>query len=121
MGADTDAPEIKLVDVDGKSTTEILSQIDLFEGLPRPHLQRVADLGAEETYRTNEKVFEEGDGGDKFYLILEGAIRISRFVPGMGEEALAVVRSRSGTNASAASSGAPARTPASTSSDSANP
>ena len=30
--------------------------------------------------------------GDKFYLILEGAVRISRIVPGMGEEALAILR-----------------------------
>lgn len=29
--------------------------------------------------------------GDKLYLILEGRIRISRDVPGMGEEALAVL------------------------------
>ena len=43
----------------------------------------------DETY---VKIFEEGEKGDKFYLILEGAIRISRFVPGMGEEALAVLR-----------------------------
>jgi CRP-like cAMP-binding protein len=85
-------PEAPKVDIAGKSTPEILAQIDIFEGLPRPHLQRVANLGSEETYKTNDKVFEEGDGGDKFYLILEGAIRISRFVPGMGEEALAVLR-----------------------------
>ena len=38
-------------------------------------------------------VFQEGDKGDKFYLILDGAVRISRMVPGMGEEALAVLKS----------------------------
>jgi CRP-like cAMP-binding protein len=37
-------------------------------------------------------VFEEGDTGDSFYIVMEGAIRISRIVAGMGEEALAVVR-----------------------------
>ena len=37
-------------------------------------------------------IFEEGEQGDKFYLILDGAVRISRIVPGMGEEALAVLR-----------------------------
>jgi CRP-like cAMP-binding protein len=38
-------------------------------------------------------VFQEGDKGDKFYLIIDGAVRISRMVPGMGEEALAVLKS----------------------------
>ena len=37
------------------------------------------------------KIFQHGDAGDKLYLILEGKVRISREVPGMGEEALAVL------------------------------
>ena len=37
-------------------------------------------------------IFKEGAQGDKMYLILSGAVRISRMVPGMGEEALAVLR-----------------------------
>jgi CRP-like cAMP-binding protein len=37
-------------------------------------------------------IFKEGDQGDKMYLILDGAVRISRQVPGMGEEALAVLK-----------------------------
>ena len=76
----------------GKSTIEILGEIGLFSGIPAAHLRRVIAIGLEETYSTNAKVFEEGDIGDKLYIILDGAIRISRFVPGMGEEALAVLR-----------------------------
>jgi CRP/FNR family transcriptional regulator, cyclic AMP receptor protein len=82
----------RVVDVEGKSTQEILAQIDIFAGLPSAHLRRVVDIGAEASYRRNQNIFEEGDAGDSFYLILEGAVRISRFVPGMGEEALAVLR-----------------------------
>ena len=74
------------------SPLEILAKIDLFSGLPAVHLKRVVDLGLEEQYRRNATIFSEGDAGDKFYLILDGAVRISRFVPGMGEEALAVLR-----------------------------
>lgn len=70
----------------------ILGKIDLFSGLPQVHLRRVVDLGVEEQHSKNETIFSEGDAGDKFYLILDGAVRISRFVPGMGEEALAVLR-----------------------------
>ncbi len=80
------------LDLKGKSTLEILAQIDLFSGLPQGHLRRVVDIGVEEQYRSGAKIFGEGEPGDKFYLIVEGAVRISRFVPGMGEEALAVLR-----------------------------
>ncbi len=79
-------------DTDQKSTLEILQGIDLFKGLATAHLQRVIDIGEEKTYRKNDTVFSEGDVGDKFYVILDGAIRISRMVPGMGEEALAVLK-----------------------------
>jgi len=78
--------------IEGKSTLEILAQIDMFSGLPPAHLQRVVDIGVEEQYKLGATIFSEGDAGDKFYLIVEGAVRISRFVPGMGEEALAVLR-----------------------------
>jgi len=94
MAVESDSePEVHKVEVAGKSNDEILAQIDLFEGLPRTHLERVVEIGFEESVKRNAQVFEEGDAGDKFYVILEGAVRISRFVPGMGEEALAVLRS----------------------------
>ena len=80
------------LDIKGKSTLEILAQIDLFSGLPQGHLRRVVDIGVEEQYRASATIFSEGEPGDKFYLIVDGAVRISRIVPGMGEEALAVLR-----------------------------
>jgi CRP/FNR family transcriptional regulator, cyclic AMP receptor protein len=80
------------LDIKGKSTLEILAQIDLFSGLPTGHLRRVVDIGVEEQYRSSATIFSEGEPGDKFYMVLEGAVRISRIVPGMGEEALAVLR-----------------------------
>ena len=86
-----DKPQ-KLLDIEGKSTEEILAQVDLFAGLGTAALRRVAALGATEVLKKNDTAFSEGDAGDKFYLILEGAIRISRFVPGMGEENLAILR-----------------------------
>ena len=90
MAEDEGKPVV--LDIQGKSTLEILAQIDLFNGLPQGHLRRVVDIGVEEQYRTGATIFPEGTPGDKFYLIVEGAVRISRVVPGMGEEALAVLR-----------------------------
>ncbi|MBI4509243.1 MAG: cyclic nucleotide-binding domain-containing protein [Deltaproteobacteria bacterium] len=72
---------------------ELLGKINIFSGLPPAHLKRIAEIGIEEQYATGAKIFSEGDAGDKFFLILDGAVRISRIVPGMGEEALAILRS----------------------------
>jgi CRP-like cAMP-binding protein len=71
---------------------ELLGKIKFFAGLPTAYLRRIADIGAEEDHTGGATIFEEGTKGDKFYLIIDGAVRISRFVPGMGEEALAVLR-----------------------------
>ena len=87
-----ETPEAPAVEVEGKSLAEILGQIDLFAGLGPEHLRRVADIGHEEETARGKEVFAEGEPGDKFYIVLEGAVRISRVVPGMGEEALAVLR-----------------------------
>ena len=71
---------------------ELLSQISLFAALQPSYLRRIAALGIEEDYEAGAMIFKEGTKGDKMYLILSGAVRISRTVPGMGEEALAVLR-----------------------------
>jgi CRP-like cAMP-binding protein len=74
------------------AAVEILGKIKFFAGLPSNYLRRIADLGIEEKHSGGGVIFAEGDKGDKFYLIFEGAVRISRMVPGMGEEALAILR-----------------------------
>jgi CRP/FNR family cyclic AMP-dependent transcriptional regulator len=71
---------------------ELLSKISLFSALQPTYLRRIATLGLEEDYAQDALIFKEGAQGDKVYLIISGAVRISRTVPGMGEEALAVLR-----------------------------
>jgi len=68
-----------------------LRGIQLFAGLKDPGLELVARIAIEERHAKNTKIFRHGEPGDKLYLILEGKVRISREVPGMGEEALAVL------------------------------
>lgn len=70
----------------------MLRQIALFDGLLPVHLERIANLVQEVHYRHGEPVFSHGDDGDGLYLILSGAVRISRSVSGIGEEALAVLK-----------------------------
>jgi CRP-like cAMP-binding protein len=68
-----------------------LAGIELFRNLHDDELDRLAALCAEESHGPEHVIFEQGDAGDRLYLILEGRVRISRQVPGMGEEALALL------------------------------
>ena len=70
---------------------EQLARVELFAGLKPQGLELIAKVASEETHAAGTKIFQHGDAGDKLYLILEGKVRISREVPGMGEEALAVL------------------------------
>src|SRR5688500_6215908 len=68
-----------------------LAGIELLSGLKPPALELIAKVATEETHAVGTRIFRQGDTGDKLYLIIEGRVRISREVPGMGEEALAVL------------------------------
>jgi CRP-like cAMP-binding protein len=73
------------------SVVDALGKIELFRGIRPEGLERIAGICSEESFRVTDVVFREGEVGDKLYLILDGKIRISREVSGMGEEALAVL------------------------------
>lgn len=68
-----------------------LRKVSLFEGLLPVHLRRIASLVHEVRLEKGQAIFRHGDAGDGLYLIVEGSIRISRNVSGIGEEALAVL------------------------------
>jgi CRP-like cAMP-binding protein len=70
---------------------QALANMNLFRGLATEGLDRIAAIAGEESHTTGSYVFREGETGDKLYLILDGKVRISRNLPGMGEEALAVL------------------------------
>ncbi|MFO0662083.1 MAG: cyclic nucleotide-binding domain-containing protein [Polyangiaceae bacterium] len=70
---------------------EQLANVTLFKGLTQDALELIAQVAVEETHGVGTKIFQHGDAGDKLYLILDGKVRISREVQGMGEEALAVL------------------------------
>ncbi len=80
----TTAPDLAQIE-------EALAKIHLFEGIAPAGLREIAAIASEESHRLGHIIFKEGDGGGALYLILEGKVRISREVAGMGEEALAVL------------------------------
>ena len=68
-----------------------LARVPFFEGLTTEALALIANATTEESHATGTKIFQYGDVGDKLFVLLEGKVRISREVAGMGEEALAVL------------------------------
>jgi CRP/FNR family transcriptional regulator, cyclic AMP receptor protein len=68
-----------------------LAKVPLFAGLTPGALEVISKVATEESHAMGTKIFQHGDPGDKLYIILDGKVRISRDVPGMGEEALAVL------------------------------
>src|ERR1043165_1581325 len=71
---------------------ELLRGVAIFKDLDDDELAQVADVCKQETFNSGEYIFKEGENGNRLYLIVEGEVRISRNVPGSGEEALAVLK-----------------------------
>jgi CRP-like cAMP-binding protein len=72
--------------------TELLRNVSIFRDLDTGELARVAEVCREQNFVSGEYIFREGEAGNRLYLIVEGEVRISRQVPGSGEEALAVLK-----------------------------
>jgi len=69
-----------------------LRETAIFAELDDDELVAVADICQEQEYRPGDLIFKEGERGNRLFLLLEGSVRISREVPGAGEEALSVLR-----------------------------
>ena len=74
------------------NVVELLRNVAIFRDLDSGELARVSEVCREQTFASGEYVFREGESGNRLYLIVEGEVRISRQVPGSGEEALAVLK-----------------------------
>lgn len=74
-------------------TVKSEDKVDLFKerGLSAGEMKLLATFSSEERFSEGSTVFREGEKGDKLYIVLDGRVRISKFIPGVGEEALAVL------------------------------
>ncbi|HVR97136.1 MAG TPA: cyclic nucleotide-binding domain-containing protein [Thermoanaerobaculia bacterium] len=72
---------------------EANDKIRLFreQGLSRRELMTLATFSREKRFAAGASLFQEGDKGAEMYVILEGRAMISKFIPGGGEEALAIL------------------------------
>ena len=61
------------------------------KGLTNDELKVLAAIAEAGTYDTDQVIFEEGDPGDALYIVFEGKVRIVKHIPGVGDEALAIL------------------------------
>lgn len=55
---------------------DILSTVELFSGLNREQLGRIAAISRPETFKTDDTIFRQGSQGDRMYLVAEGQVEI---------------------------------------------
>ena len=70
----------------------LIKKAAIFTDLSETELERVQEICTEQQFKFGQTIFKEGEPGNRLYIISEGEVRVSRDVPGSGEEALAVLR-----------------------------
>jgi CRP/FNR family cyclic AMP-dependent transcriptional regulator len=71
---------------------EFLKDVSLFRELDEEELAQILMVGLVRRYPAGAIILGEGTAGGRLQIIHEGQVRISKVVPGVGEEALAILR-----------------------------
>ena len=71
---------------------EFLKTVPLFRELDDDELAQVLMVGLVKRYPAGTAILTEGEPGGRLHVITEGQVRISKVVPGVGEEALTILR-----------------------------
>jgi CRP/FNR family cyclic AMP-dependent transcriptional regulator len=75
----------------GRMDPQALRACALFQSLPADRLRRIADIATHRDLPAGAIIFREGETGDEMYVVVAGRVRISKRVPGIGEEALGIL------------------------------
>lgn len=59
---------------------DVLENCELFRGLNKDEIEKIAGLGHVETYEAGENIINQGDLGDKLYIIAEGHVFLERAI-----------------------------------------
>jgi CRP-like cAMP-binding protein len=70
---------------------DFLKTIELFEDLDDDELAHVLMVGMVKRYRTGNVILVEGTATGQVHVIHQGSARLSKHVPGAGEEALTIL------------------------------
>jgi CRP/FNR family cyclic AMP-dependent transcriptional regulator len=71
---------------------ERLKQVPLFRELDDDELSQVLMVGLVRRFPPGAVILSEGAAGGHLHVIHDGRVRISKLVPGMGEEALTILQ-----------------------------
>ncbi len=68
-----------------------LRRCALFESLSAEQVEKVAEIATGRDVAEGQPIFREGSTGDEMYVVVAGTVRISKEIPGAGEEALTLL------------------------------
>lgn len=71
---------------------ELIKQSAIFADLTDDELSYITEICEEQKFKSGATLFKEGEPGNRLYIIADGEVRISRDIPGSGEEALTVLK-----------------------------
>lgn len=72
-------------------TPEQLKRFGIFSQIPAEILRPVTNVVRIVNFPEQSVIFNEGSAGDRMYLLEKGQVRISKFISGIGEEALSIL------------------------------
>jgi len=70
---------------------EFLSRTEVFSGLDKSQMKKAAGRLDEMSLNADRKIFNEGDEGDSFYIVVKGSVRVVKTGEAKEEEVLAVL------------------------------
>ena len=70
---------------------EILKSAQFTRSLKEAHLEKLAKMAFQVTYREGDMLYREGDLGDVLYIIIQGHVAVETHVPGKGRVTLLTV------------------------------
>jgi CRP-like cAMP-binding protein len=74
---------------DPEALREVLSAVPFFQTLTAEEIGQVAALGRLVTYPKDAVLFKEGAPGEALYIVVDGAVRVTKAVPGAKDQPLA--------------------------------
>lgn len=59
-----------------------LQKVEIFAGLPKDRLSKMADVMDQEYYEADHQIIREGEKGDTFFVINSGQVQITQSIEG---------------------------------------
>jgi len=66
--------------MDLSEIVDVLKNCELFSGLNRDEIEKIATLGHVEMYEVGENILNQGDFGEELYIIAEGHVFLERAI-----------------------------------------